>query len=134
MATSLNPYLGFAGEARSAFEFYQRVFGGDLEVSTYREGGMEATHPDYLMHADLRTPDGFRIMGADMHDEVTPGHGITVNGDSAAADRIRQIWAGLSEGAEITFPLGTAPWGGEFGQLVDRFGIAWLLAIEDSFA
>lgn len=134
MSIALNPYLGFAGEARAAFTFYQEGLGGDLEVSTFAEGGMEAEFPEYLMHADLRTPDGFRIMGADMHSEVTPGHGITVNGNAESADRIREIWSGLSEGAEIHIPLAAAPWGGEFGQLKDRFGIDWLLAIEDSFA
>lgn len=134
MSISLNPYLGFSGEARAAFTFYQTVFGGELDFSTFAAGGLEAKFPEYLMHADLRTSDGLRLMGADMHSEVNPGHGITVNGDSAGADRIREIWAALSEGAEIHEQLGPAPWGGEFGQLVDKFGIAWLIAIEDSFA
>lgn len=133
MSIALNPYLGFAGEAREAFTFYQSVLGGDLEVSTYAEGGLEAKFPDYLMHADLRTSDGFRIMGADMHSEVTPGHAITINGTAESADRIREIWSGLSEGADIHEPLGEAPWGGEFGQFTDNFGIDWLFAIEDSF-
>lgn len=133
MSTTLNPYLGFAGQARDAFEFYRDVFGGDLEVTTYAEGGQEAKFPEYLMHAELRTPDGFRLMGSDMHAEVNSGHAVSVSGDTASGDRLREIWRGLSDGAEIAFPLGPAPWGGEFGQLVDKFGIAWMVAIEDSF-
>lgn len=134
MSIALNPYLGFAGQAREAFTFYQAVLGGELELSTFAEGNMEAEFPNYIMHADLRTTDGFRLMGADMHSDVQPGHGITVNGDSTNANRIREIWTGLSQEADIHQPLEAAPWGGEFGQLTDKFGIAWLIAIEDSFA
>ena len=133
MSISLNPYLGFAGEAREAFAFYQAVLGGELESTTYAEGGLEAKFPEYLMHADLRTTDGLRLMGADMHSEVSSGHGITVNGNAESADRIREIWAGLSDGASVHEPLAAAPWGGEFGQLTDKFGIDWLIAIEAAF-
>ena len=30
MASRLNPYISFPGNAREALEFYQGVFGGDL--------------------------------------------------------------------------------------------------------
>lgn len=40
MGTTLNPYLGFRGNAREAMEFYQQVFGGDtVSISI---GGEEA--------------------------------------------------------------------------------------------
>ena len=31
MSTVLNPYLGFRDNARQAMEFYQSVFGGELD-------------------------------------------------------------------------------------------------------
>ena len=39
MASQLNPYLNFAGNAREAMEFYHRVFVGDLSLTTFREFG-----------------------------------------------------------------------------------------------
>ena len=39
MSSRLNPYLSFDGNARQAMEFYQRVFGGTLTVSTFGEFG-----------------------------------------------------------------------------------------------
>lgn len=133
MSMSLNPYLGFAGEAREAFTFYQSVFGGELDMSTYADGGMDAQFPEYLMHASLATDDGFLLMGSDMHEAVTPGHAVTVNGSQEDGERLTALWTSLSEGAEIGFPLGPAPWGGTFGQLVDRFGIAWMVAFGEGF-
>jgi PhnB protein len=34
MASRLNPYIGFDGNARQALEFYRDVFGGELTLST----------------------------------------------------------------------------------------------------
>ena len=36
----LNPYLNFDGNAREAIEFYQGVFGGELNVMTFGDMGM----------------------------------------------------------------------------------------------
>lgn len=40
MSTTLNPYISFDGNAREAMEFYETVFGGNLELSTFGEAGM----------------------------------------------------------------------------------------------
>ena len=36
---------------------------------------------------------------------------------------------GLSEGASVTVPLEKQMWGDEFGALIDRFGISWMINI-----
>ncbi|MBA3279928.1 MAG: VOC family protein, partial [Geodermatophilaceae bacterium] len=37
MASRLNPYISFAGDARQAMEFYESVFGGTLTLNTFGE-------------------------------------------------------------------------------------------------
>ena len=37
MQTKLNPYLNFKSNAREAMEFYHSVFGGKLQMSTFKE-------------------------------------------------------------------------------------------------
>lgn len=39
MATRLNPYISFNGDAREALEFYKGIFGGTLALSTFGEFG-----------------------------------------------------------------------------------------------
>jgi PhnB protein len=34
----------------------------------------------------------------------------------------------LADGGRVLHPLETAPWGALFGELVDRFGVRWLLS------
>ena len=58
------------------------------------------------------------------------GFSVSISGDEA--DEIRRIWDALSAGGTVTMPLDTPPWGGLFGMLVDRFGIAWMVAANAS--
>ncbi|MCD6640245.1 MAG: VOC family protein [Nocardioides sp.] len=136
MASRLNPYLNFPdGSAREAMEHYRSVLGGDLVVSTFGEMGMEGPMADQVMHAQLETPQGFTLMGADAPPEmvqVTYGDNVSVSisCDSGDADAARGWFEGLSAGGQVTQPLAVAPWGAEFGMFTDRFGIAWMVNIE----
>ena len=40
MSVSVVTHLNFAGNARQALEFYHSVFGGQLMIGTYGEGGV----------------------------------------------------------------------------------------------
>ena len=42
MQSQLNPYLSFRDAARPAMEFYQGIFGGTLESSTFLQKGRSA--------------------------------------------------------------------------------------------
>ena len=131
----LNPYIHFAGNAREAMEFYESVFGGDLTMSSFGDFQMPGVGPDEadkVMHGQLTTSAGLTLMGADTPStmgEVTPGSQITISLSGSEADGLRAYWDGLAEGGTITLPLNVAPWGDSYGQLVDRFGIEWMVNI-----
>ncbi|KAA9111529.1 VOC family protein [Microbacterium rhizomatis] len=131
---SLNPYISFHDSARAAMEFYQSVLGGELDVMTFEafpDMGVEPSELHLVMHAQLETPDGFVLMGADTprHMEwVKPaGISVSISGDDEAA--LERWWNGLAEGGSVTMPFETPPWGGRFGMLTDRFGIEWMLSL-----
>ena len=131
---SLNPYLSFKNEAREAMEFYQSVFGGELMVSTFSEyPGMveDAAEQDLVMHAQLETPDGFVLMGADTPSRMPyskpAGISVSVSGDDEAS--LQGYWDKLAAVGTVVMPFDTPPWGGRFGMLTDRFGIDWMVAV-----
>jgi PhnB protein len=134
MVTRLNPYITFAGNAREAMEFYQSVFGGELDVSTWGEmpdmpGNSPAMH-DKLMHSMLTVSDSVTIMGADMPDSPGPKDSpisVSLSGEDEA--ELRGWWDKLSVDAEITAPFGKAPWGDIFGMCVDKFGVHWMVNV-----
>ncbi|WP_229073182.1 VOC family protein [Actinoplanes sp. DH11] len=132
MTSRLNPYLSFNGNAREAVEFYRDVFGGELTVSTFGEFGTpDPGIQDKVMHAQLETPQGYTLMASDCPPGMpwNPGDTVTVSLSGDAGDGLREVWARLAEGGTVGVPLEKQMWGDEFGQLVDRFGVPWMVNV-----
>ena len=132
MTSRLNPYITFDGQAREAMEFYRDVFGGTLDANTFGEfGGGTGPDADKIMHSQLETDLGFMLMASDTPSGMPyqPGTNISVSLSGDDGDALRGYWARLSEGGTVTVPLEKQVWGDEFGSLVDRFGVAWLVNI-----
>jgi len=132
--TILNPYLSFRSNAREAMEFYQSVFGGELNVSTFGDiPGMtdDPAENALVMHAQLTAPDGLTLMGADtpasMEFHEPAGVSLSISGDDA--DTLQGYWDALAADGTVTMPYDTPPWGGRFGMLVDKFGFPWMVAL-----
>jgi PhnB protein len=137
VASLLNPYLNFRNTARQAMEFYQGIFGGELTVSTFGEFSLgEPGEADLVMHAQLETPSGFTLMGADTPSgmDLDSGSSITVAITGDDVEQLRGYFAGLAEGGEVSVPLEKQMWGDEYGALVDRFGIPWMANISTASA
>jgi PhnB protein len=129
MSVRLNPYLSFRDNAREAMSFYHSVFGGELTVSTFADfdASADPSEQDKIMHAQLETPDGLVLMGADtpegMEYRSQAGISVSLSGDDEL--RLRGYWERLSEGGSVTVAFEKAPWGDTFGMCVDRFGTSW---------
>jgi PhnB protein len=134
MASSLNPYLNFNGNARQAMEFYANVFGGELTMTTFADLGASGPDGDRIMHAALNTDAGYTIMGADvpssMEYEPITGASVSISGDDAEA--LRRYWDQLSAGGTVRMPLEKQAWGDEFGMCSDQFGVPWMVNISQS--
>jgi PhnB protein len=133
VASRLNPYLSFDGNARQALEFYQEVFGGSLALNTFGELGQQEA-ADKIMHGMLETDSGYTIMGADTPPgmEYNPGDTITVSLSGDDAGQLRGYWDKLSDGGSVSVPMEKQVWGDEFGMCVDRFGVPWMVNISQA--
>jgi PhnB protein len=132
MASRLNPYISFDGNAREAMEFYRSVFGGTLTMNTFGEyGAPDAPEADKIMHGQLETDSGLTLMGADTPPgtEYHPGDNIAVSLSGDDADELRGYWQKLSDGGTVSVPLEKQMWGDEFGMCVDPYGISWMVNI-----
>ncbi|HET8600201.1 MAG TPA: VOC family protein [Segeticoccus sp.] len=132
MASRLNPYLSFQDDARQAMEFYREVFGGELTVSTFGEGGHpDAAEADKVMHAMLETERGFTLMAADTPKgmEHRPGNNVSISLSGDDDQDLRRYWEALSQGGTVAMPLEKQMWGDEFGMCTDKFGINWMVNI-----
>ncbi len=141
MAVRLNSYINFNGNAAEAVDFYASVFGGTVDMDTFRsftertpDSGMpvDPADMDKVMHAYIKGDHGIELMISDVAagmQPVTAGSQVTLtlNGDDVAI--LKGYWDKLSEGGTITMPLNKAPWGDEFGLVTDKFGISWMFDI-----
>lgn len=123
MKASLNPYLSFRGNAREVLEFYQSVFGGELDISTF--GDMHAdddqTPADQVMHGMLTADNGLCIMASDapMRVDMTPGDNITLSLSGDDEPLLSNYFEKLSAGGKVTMPLEKAMWGDTSGMCAD---------------
>lgn len=135
MTTHLNPYLIFDGNTREAMELYHSVLGGTLDVMTFGDMGSTGPvpPPEGVMHAFLRTPEGFRLMASDGGPDDRPVHGtdfaVALVGDAEDEERLRGWFDALAGAGTIDVPLEKQMWGDWFGQVTDPFGIAWMVNI-----
>lgn len=132
----LNPYINLKGKTKEAIEFYHSVFGGEMKMTTFKEGGMKVPpeEENFIMHSQLDTPKGLTLMVSDQPSHMGEysglhGYSISLSGEMADEAELKGYWEKLSEGAKITQPLVAAPWGDQFGMLQDKFGVDWMVNI-----
>lgn len=133
MATKLNPYLGFKDNAREAMEFYHSVFGGKLDINTFKDfhASQDPSEDELVMHSVLETDNGLTLMGSDTPQrmEYKPGTNFSVSLSGDDEEELTEYFNKLKEGGNVVQPLTRAVWGDTFGMTTDKFGVMWLVNI-----
>ncbi len=136
---SIHPYLFFSGTCREAMSRYHEVLGGQLDVMTVADmpEGTEPPpgppNPDLVIHAALNLGGGDLIMASD--DPTGDGggtKGMAINLTLADSEEATRIFKDLSDGGQITMPLGQTFWSECFGMCTDRFGTAWMVNVDSA--
>lgn len=130
--------LAFNGQCRQAFEHYEKVLGGKINVMNTFGGsdiklppGSTASAPDHIRFAELQVGD-YSILGNDVPEkqyEAMRGFSIALHVKTAT--EARRIFNALSEGGQIDTPLSEVAWSSAFGVVTDRFGTPWLILVLD---
>ncbi len=132
---TVNPYLFFSGTCREAFTHYQQVFGGELFIQTMAEApegeAMPGSTPDTVMHAALPVGDTLLMGSDDPTSDGGPMKGVAVSYTADDVPGAEKAFGALSEGGEVTMPLGKTFWSPMFGMCTDRFGVPWMVGVND---
>jgi len=124
-------YLLFPGNADEALGFYQRIFGGELRLHSYAEFGRGDGPGTAIAHGILDGP--VPLYGADAGPDEDAVHmaGMFLSLLGAAEPATLHRWfEALADGGRVVEPLEARAWGASDGQLVDRYGIRWLVGYE----
>ncbi len=114
-------------------EFYKSVFGGTVEMSTFKDFGVsdDPAEADKIMHSMLKADNGITFMAADTPRfmEYKPGAGISLALSGDNQEELQGYFDKLSVGGTVPTPLAKAPWGDTFGMCVDKFGVTWMVNV-----
>lgn len=130
----VQPYLFFGGSCREAMTRYQEVLGGQLDVMAMSDAPEGEAVPegsdDMVMHAALIFGDTMLMASDDPTGDFQGVKGVAISVSAADATEAGRVFDALSEGGEVTVPLGETFWSPCFGMCVDRFGVSWMVGTE----
>ena len=130
--TGPEPYVLFPGTAREALTFYGDVFGGAVQLHTFAEFNRADGPGDAIAHGGL-TGGPVALSGADVSGDERPvrseGLMLALLG-TADPSTLRTWFSRLSEGGRVVDDLQKRPWGASDGQVIDRYGLHWLIGFE----
>ncbi len=137
-STRLEPYLFFSGHCEEALAFYRTVLGAEVTYMMRYSDSPEATPPGMLapgfenkvMHATF-TIGGNTLMASDGCDDKTNFSGFKLSLSLPTQAETERAFNLLAEGGSIQMPLAKTFWSPSFGMLTDRFGLGWMVSVED---
>lgn len=137
---SAHIYLTFNGNCEEAFNHYKSVFGGGFNyIGRFKdmpagEKPMPAEDADKLMHVSLPIGEGTVLMGSDTGSEwaahFKQGNNFSISINASSKEEADKLFAGLSEGGQVTMPLAKTFWSEYFGMCTDKFGINWMMSFD----
>lgn len=130
--TALAPYVFLPGTAREALTFYANVFGCSAEMHTLEDFGRTDGPPEAIAHGFL-SGGSLMLFAADAIGDQAPfnseGMVLSLLGTAAPAT-LREWFRELARGGHVVDALQTRPWGATDGQVIDRYGLHWLIGYE----
>ena len=133
----IEPYLFFNGRTEEALAFYKSAVGAETGMLMRFKDSPDPPPPgmvppgseNKVMHASMKIGDSM-VMASDGDCGGKPnfqGFSLTYNAtDEAEADR---VFTALSQGGQVTMPLGKTFFSPKFGMCTDKFGLGWMVIV-----
>lgn len=134
----VQPYLMFEGRCEEAIEFYKKTIGAQVQMlMRYKEapqppppGSMPAGSDNKVMHSTLKIGDSI-VNASDGHcagKTSFGGFSLTLQCKSEA--EAEKSFNALAEGGQVRMPLGKTFFSPKFGMLADKFGLGWMVIVQ----
>ena len=136
-----SPYLNFKGNAEEAFKFYRSVFGGEFtSIMRFKDmpqdqGDVAEEDKNRIMHISLSVSPNFTLMASDIslsqEKDFVLGNNNYIFLNPETLSDAETLFKKLSSGGIIEMPFGKTFWGDYFGSFIDKYGVHWMIDIED---
>jgi PhnB protein len=131
-------YLFFEGRCDEALDFYRTALSAEVTMllrfkdnpEPEKTGGIRPGTENKVMHARLRIGDTV-VMVSDGRCSGTPKFEGTALALTVATDaEAEQRFSALADGGQVVMPLGKTFFSPRFGMVTDRFGMTWMVIME----
>lgn len=127
----IQSYLSFKGNCQEAFNFYQKIFGGEIinkETYDNKEIDIPEHYRQKLQHVELKGK-GFHFMGYDAAPDtpLTTGTNIQMSIDVISKSEADEIFNALSKLGKVHTPLQDTSWDAYYGRCSDQYNIDWMI-------
>ena len=129
--STVTTYILFDGTCHDAMKFYQSCLGGELSLTMVKDSPVKNEMPLHLHNRVLNARlkgENLSISASDWlrpDQNPRPGNTMCLYVSSGTHAEVEEIFAKLSQGADITDPL-KKMFFGSYGALNDRFGVRWM--------
>jgi len=133
----VQPYLNFNGRCEEAIEFYKKAVGAKVvRLMRFKDappGQAPAMNPAFannVMHANLLIGESSIFM-SDGRSEGSPNFkGVSMSLSAPNDAEAERMFAALSDGGKVDMPMAKTFFSSRFGMLHDRFGLSWMILVE----
>lgn len=142
--TTVNIYITYDGNCEEAFTFYKSVFGGEFQyIGRFKEMPppegtplLQAEDGEKIMHVSLQISNETILMGSDTAGEwgakLITGNNFSVSINTDTREEADRLFNGLSADGTVLMPMGKTFWSSYYGMFTDKFGINWMVGIDES--
>jgi PhnB protein len=132
------PYLNFDGRCEEALNFYKQAIGAEILCLMRLSESPEPCDPalvppgseNKVMHSSFKIGDSTLLATDCGCSGQTKFSGFSICITAADPDHAARLFAALGEGGRVEMPLGKTFFSPSFGVLEDRFGLSWMVYVD----
>jgi PhnB protein len=140
-------YLIFNGRCEEAIEFYKKAVGAKVEMmmrfsdnpeppanAETAPGCGSMADPNKIMHSCIRIGDTAVMASDGMMDGPAEFKGFSLTLNARDEAEARRLFAAVSDGGKVLQPLIKTFFSPAFGVVADKFGMSWMVVVEQAAA
>jgi PhnB protein len=133
---TLNNYLFFSGRCEEALNYYVQHVGAKIGMlmrfsdspDPLPEGMLAPGFDNKVMHCEFTLGDS-KVLASDGCGDGTVLSGFSLALTVATAEDAERVFTALAKDGQVTMPLAETFWSPLYGQVIDQFGVAWMVML-----
>ena len=131
-------YLMFNGRCEEALEFYKKTIGAKVEMmmrfKDAPEGQCARGSENNIMHSSFKVGDTVLMASDGMNSGPLEFKGISLTLNPKTEAECERLFNALAGGGQVLQPLIKTFFSPKFGVVTDKFGVNWMVLVEQEAA